>query len=61
NGDGTIGEYSTFGTTVNSDLISGLVYPGNIAIGPAPEPPASILAALGAAAFWLGRRRKTRD
>jgi hypothetical protein len=55
---GTVGEYTTSGGMVNASLISGLVAPHGIAIGPVPEPSSGALAGLGAVAFWLRFRRK---
>jgi hypothetical protein len=57
-GNGTVGEYTISGATVNTSLISGLNGPLGIAISPVPEPSASALAGLGAAALWLWHRRK---
>ena len=57
--DGTIGEYTTSGSTVNASLISGLDGPVlGVAINPVPEPPGGVLAALCVVTFCLPRWRK---
>lgn len=59
NANGTIGEYTTSGTTVNASLITGLDFPGNIVV--VPEPSSIVLATFGLAGLGTYRwRRRSR-
>ena len=63
-GNGTIGEYTTSGATVNAALISGLNSPSGIAIAAdatptaVPEPVTLALVGVGLAGIGFTRRRK---
>ena len=56
--NGTIGEYTTSGATVNPSLITGLSGLWDLAVVATPEPSASALLAIGAAALLACRPRQ---
>jgi hypothetical protein len=58
NFDGTIGEYTTSGATVNVSLISGLGSPFGIAV--VPEPSSWALLAMGTGVLYAVHRRMKR-
>jgi hypothetical protein len=61
-GNGTIGEYTTAGATVNPALISGLPYPIDIAVVPTiPEPGGAILTLFGLVLIGLVVKKIKKD